>query len=367
METDRLLERYFDEVTASAMVLHEVETAAQAEAWASGAVSEWLHLGGSGSDLQRRLEDVDALAAGLVGWLTKGRLPTSGPAWIADIGTDVAVDATRLVGPNETAVVVTFRAESGATHDMSATLLDGALSGASVGPAGLVEAVEADAIGGMAIRSIAPAEGQRLIGEAVAASDPTLLSDSSAANLPLMARRCGVVSGAGAAPVHAIDPPKRDADDDRYAADLVWSAVRRDAPSEPPPDMAGTIDEVNKRLEVRDPDVLSIFVIAALEPKPLDQPEELASLAGAYLSPHSLEPHRADEAAAIADLEPADWAGAVLGIVRADADLVVDGDALVTAINRCPEIATTIPKRDAPRVAWAFDQTLYAWELLGVI
>ncbi|MGI9607172.1 MAG: hypothetical protein ACR2P0_13630 [Acidimicrobiales bacterium] len=28
---------------------------------------------------------------------------------------------------------------------------------------------------------------------------------------------------------------------------------------------------------------------------------------------------------------------------------------------------TTIPKRDAPRVAWAFDQTLYAWELLGVI
>ena len=36
-------------------------------------------------------------------------------------------------------------------------------------------------------------------------------------------------------------------------------------------------------------------------------------------------------------------------------------------INRCPEVTTTIPKRDAPAVASAFGAALHAWRAAGAI
>ena len=35
--------------------------------------------------------------------------------------------------------------------------------------------------------------------------------------------------------------------------------------------------------------------------------------------------------------------------------------------TRCPEVTTTVPKRDAPVVADVFSRMLHAWELTGAI
>lgn len=40
---------------------------------------------------------------------------------------------------------------------------------------------------------------------------------------------------------------------------------------------------------------------------------------------------------------------------------------LIKAINAAPEITTTIPKKDAPALAWALESMLYAWEVTGVL
>ena len=42
-------------------------------------------------------------------------------------------------------------------------------------------------------------------------------------------------------------------------------------------------------------------------------------------------------------------------------------DWRVRLINRCPEITTTIPKQDAGRIGWAFEQTMYAWAVTGIL
>ena len=45
----------------------------------------------------------------------------------------------------------------------------------------------------------------------------------------------------------------------------------------------------------------------------------------------------------------------------------MSGDVLVTLINRTPEITTSISKAERPRLAWAFDQMLFSWEVTGVL
>ncbi len=53
--------------------------------------------------------------------------------------------------------------------------------------------------------------------------------------------------------------------------------------------------------------------------------------------------------------------------MRAGAGADASPEQLVRNINRCPEVTTTVPKRDIPVVAEIFGRTLHAWELTGVI
>ena len=87
----------------------------------------------------------------------------------------------------------------------------------------------------------------------------------------------------------------------------------------------------------------------------------------AYLRPVDLSVHPTPTQEALIELEWADWLGAVIGLARSEVGTEVDGRTLVQLINRCPEITTTIPKNDAARIGWAFEQTLYAWAVTGVL
>lgn len=66
----------------------------------------------------------------------------------------------------------------------------------------------------------------------------------------------------------------------------------------------------------------------------------------------------AEEQRALLFLEWADWLGAGIGMSRAGVGAPVDGEALVDLVNRCPEVSTSIEKRDRAYVAFAFDVAL---------
>jgi hypothetical protein len=57
----------------------------------------------------------------------------------------------------------------------------------------------------------------------------------------------------------------------------------------------------------------------------------------------------------------------VIPLVRAGAGADCSPEQLVRNINRCAEVTTTVPKRDAPQVAAVFARLLHAWELTGAL
>jgi len=65
-----------------------------------------------------------------------------------------------------------------------------------------------------------------------------------------------------------------------------------------------------------------------------------------------------EEQRAIVFLEWADWLGAGIGMVRGGVNGLVDGERLVDHVNRCPEVSTSIDKRDRGYAAFAFDVAL---------
>jgi hypothetical protein len=70
---------------------------------------------------------------------------------------------------------------------------------------------------------------------------------------------------------------------------------------------------------------------------------------------------------ALRGIEWADWLGAVIPLVRSGPGADAEPMQLVRNINRCPEVTTTVPKRDMQAVADVFAHTLHAWELTGVV
>lgn len=63
----------------------------------------------------------------------------------------------------------------------------------------------------------------------------------------------------------------------------------------------------------------------------------------------------ATEAEALLWLEWADWLGVGLGLLRSKPGCEVDADALITMVNRCPEVSSSIDARDREWATYAFD------------
>jgi len=361
-------ERFLRELTNSAVVLDGIESAAVGEAWASSAVAEWLALGGLVGSLVERL-DGHRVAALVVGWI-EGNDSPGGDDWLADVGTHEAVEAWELSDPGqpgERGLILTYEAASGERHDISATLIGDALAAVVVGPPGLAEAARQDTERGIETVTIDPLAGVSMLRTAVSTLSPEL-SAVSEASLPLLLRRLNLPLAAPQMPSgDDVELPERDVELDEYGAGVVRSALRSVLSAPAPDAVAEALSQCAQRFAAADPDALTLAEVSGYDPiKPLGV-DELCCLVGGYLAPVSLASHLGVEQQALVHLEVADWIGVVLGLARAEVGSEVDGAMLVRAINKAPEITTTIPKKDAPLLAWTFESMLYAWEVTGVL
>lgn len=373
--------RYVAELVESSTVLDSLESAAAAEAWVSGAITEWAALGGDPIALPDRIGDGADLARRMIEWILGGEPPSFGPDWVSDIGRYHAVRAAQISTGDESAFIVEFSAPSGDRHSASVSSIDGMAVDITIGPEDLIDATESTRL--FTLELVDVAEAAESIRTALTSTSWSALTEDGALNLPALARRFSIPleqtmfgrlrerTPAGSEMVDRapVTPPNltRNTEDDRYAAELLRSALQVDENAPPPAGVLRAQQHFRSLVEADDPDSLALLEVAGLVPRdPIDLGCYLQCV-GAYLAPVSLTVHDVPAQHAIAELEWADWLGAVLGIARRGSDRTVDGTDLVSLINHCPEITTKIPSKDQPRIAWAFEQVLYAWELTGVI
>lgn len=93
------------------------------------------------------------------------------------------------------------------------------------------------------------------------------------------------------------------------------------------------------------------------------------TLAGTVLEPAEPdEPGDADEAAALAALEPADWAGAIIELVRAGVGASAEPPTLRDRVLACPEIEGDEPSQeDAEVVERGLAVAVPLWQALGAV
>lgn len=272
-------------------------------------------------------------------------VPRDEPApWQAALGTSRCDGAWLLTSGSSRSIALRFVDRDDVRHVITVDLEpDGpeAVGEVIVGPASLLDALtEEDAR--ITAEECEPVAAARRVAEAL---DRTACPHPSAvANGRLLARRLApLVDGPVGVPVPAVEevppPPPRDPDDDAYALDVLHRALGGASPP------AVARDDGD-----RDPAVQAAVEAVAQVVAPTDMTR--------------LSPAERD---AVVLLEWADWLGLVIGVVRAGPGAAMHGEALVDAINRCPEVTTTVPKADRGRIAWAFDVLTADWSSLGLV
>ena len=367
---DEFQARYLDELAAAVGALDQLETAAQVEAWVSGAIAEWQALSGSIDDLGPGIAEDSPLASELIAWFIGGPIPVDPHPWIQDLGQHQLERAVRLgepALPDEVALIFEYTLHGQSDHDLSVSIDDGLLTGVTIGPPGLAEGVDDQVESTLVLEEVDP---DTALGLADAALERPLelLSPASEANVPLLSRRVGGKFRPPATHSTSREIPKRDPEDDMWCADVVRSAFRSVLGEAAPEAVEAARLAFVSLVEQRNPDALTVLEVAGLAADTtIDRAAQL-SLAGAYFAPADLSAHTDPQFEALIELEPVDWVGVVLGLARSkDSDPPVDGASMVNFINRAPEITSTIPSQDAARLAWAFEQMLFAWEVTGVI
>ena len=105
-------DRYIDELIGAAVLLDSIESAAIAEAWASGAVAEWLALDGTPGRLAGHIRAASPVAAELIEWIDAGTTPAEHPGldvdWLADVGRHDLTRAVQLRQPKTAGPECTF-------------------------------------------------------------------------------------------------------------------------------------------------------------------------------------------------------------------------------------------------------------------
>lgn len=296
------------------------------------------------------------------------------PPWPVGRGQHDPLRAWSVVDPaaGSTSIVVEFGIDETADHDVLVDIdADGRLADLQVGPAGLVGVLTAAEVGHrpLEVTALDPTDARRRI---VAAVDRGVVgrTDGIVLNHLLLASRFDLGDSAVLLVVDdAVASGVSDPDADAVAVGLLDAALRGVAGvvGPPPPEVADVAASVRAASAIGDPDLASLARVGGFDPHHLDDRSLLEHLAGAYVVPIDLADHPAGERALLAELEWADWLGAVIELVRDGFGTPVDPDGLVARINRCPEVSTSVHRRDAPRVAAAFALTLHAWERSGVL
>ncbi len=160
--------------------------------------------------------------------------------------------------------------------------------------------------------------------------------------------------------------PERDPEDDAYALEVLHRALGSMA-------VGSTSEYATAAAVLRDAAAIdgeaAQWLAASVGPVDLLDDDESVALSAlaAVVAPQRLEPLSPQARNAVLELEWADWLGVVIGLVRAGPGTPADPDHLVDLINRCPEVTSTIPKKDRPRVAWALAVCTELWSATGVV
>lgn len=105
------------------------------------------------------------------------------------------------------------------------------------------------------------------------------------------------------------------------------------------------------------------------EDEPPAEDEELwLELAAAVVAPRTRVDMEADRAAAWSALEPADWAGAVIELVRAGVGSVATPDILLDLVAACPEVDNDdLTEEDEEVLLAGFETVVTLWQALGIL
>lgn len=358
----------------------------QVEAWASDLVGLACELGGdaaAGKMVEALVSDggsaaavaVAAVAAvspdlvdGIGGPERLGPLPD----WCSGLGTAVAEAASSVLSHDARSIVFRFVDADGRRHVMAVDLVPGPegerLGEVHLADGDLVERA-ADEDPGIEVVDLPLAEAARRVAAALASTDRPRPSAAAHGHL-LVARLADLIDDSPPAPVHPAaavpEPPVRDPEDDAHALGVLERAVPARGLDAPVEEAAGVAARLREAVGSGDP--LAAWLAGGDDPVDLDGSDESLVIAAvaATVAPRTLVSFDEDFRSAVSSLEPADWLGAIIGLLREGAGASLDPDGLVDRVNRCPEVTTSIPRRDRESVAWAFAVATSAWLDLGI-
>lgn len=385
-------ESYLEELVGSSDHLKAMSSAAQAEGWVSGVVTEWILHGGDPQVLAAGLVSSEPVLASMVAWLLGADVPVVDAEWANDVGRHEFGASWLVVGGDDPAeassdvVIIEWRGPSGEAHDVVCTIRGNSVVELSLSPGGLAASISEDPESGFWADAQPPDVIMPKIAEALKMTTFDALDDTSALNLLLLRRRFEIsstdliasrrdaspIASASADDLDDVGLPERDVEADLDCADVLTRSNARAGidPTDVPQEAAAVLADVLRGLKAGESDALASFTVAFGVPWSPDADltiSELAELACAYLYPKSFVAHTTEEQQALARLENIDWLGIAIGLQRARVGLPIDGSALVDMINRCPELSTSIPASDQAEMAWTLERMLYCWQVCGVL
>jgi hypothetical protein len=342
----------FDDIIAAAAVLGDIDDVARVEAWGSSALSVWRE-SESASDIDIELVDwlvgrgdqpaalvllsiADALGLDeTIRSQARERLDPA-PGWVDHIGSAEPTRAWEIAEGDERSIGIGFAHSDGSEMSLLADIDSEGLAALVVapGPDELFAEAE-DVVAPMHLdvsdAATAMVEGWRR-GRGTEASIP----ETVLVNHMVALRRLERVLGEPLDDLrHIIEPPvEQDGLTPSERSDLdAWAIATLDSAIGHAAD-----GEISVDAELVDP-----FTVAGRARYP------------------------AEEREAFSALEWADWLGAVIGLVRGGPGVDCSASALVDHVNRCPEITSTVPKKDRPYYEWAWQHVVLLWQRHGLV
>lgn len=366
----------FAEVLAAGSVLDELDDAARVEAWASSALGVWAEapdaadhdeafcawlasIAGGDDAPARRARLVRAAVVSLRFPAPVGDLahPTAvdaiddPPAWVGHLGTATPTRAWRVERRGVESVGIGFVSSDGSEHSLLADVVEGEMTALIVapGPDELFDGSE-DLVAPEPIEVASAAEHIEAAWRQLHRQG-TETPESIHVNGALARARLAAILGGGTDDLRT--PPGSEAD------------TAPAPPSQPPVDL-GIADEDRAETDRWACSVLdgAIGAAPASTPPAADAMVEVVLEA---LIPERIARQPALEREAYGALEWADWLGVVIESVRRGAGTHLDPETMVDAVNRCPEVTSSIPRSDRSYYAWAFSLVLALWRRAGAV
>jgi hypothetical protein len=337
----------FDDIIAAAAVLGDIDDVARVEAWGSSALSVWRE-SESASDIDIELVDwlvgrgdqraalVLLSIADALGLDETVRSPARAcldpaPGWVDHIGSAEPTRAWEIADGDERSIGIGFAHSDGSEMSLLADIDSEGLAALVVAPG--PEELFAEAEDVVAPLHLDLTDSATAIVEAWrrGRDRKAAVSETVMVNHMVALRRLGQVLGEPLDDLlHITDPPAEQdgltsserSDLDAWAIATLDSAIGRSADG-----------EISVDAELVDP-----FTVGGRAGYP------------------------AEEREAFSALEWADWLGAVIGLVRAGPGVDCSASALVDHVNRCPEITSTVPKKDRPYYEWAWQHVVLLWQ-----